>query len=72
MAKSREKIDFMLNELEFIHLSISLYLQALYDDNGSFVARVFIARSRLAERWRRIENTAASEHTNTISGRIRY
>lgn len=47
-------------------------LQALYDDNGSIVARVFIARSRLAERWRRIENTATSEHTNTISGRIRY
>ena len=30
MAKSREKIDFMLNELEFIHLSIILYIMLKY------------------------------------------
>lgn len=29
LAKSREKIDFMLNELEFIHLSISLCTRML-------------------------------------------
>lgn len=30
MARSREKIDFMLNELEFIHLSIILYIMLKY------------------------------------------
>lgn len=44
MAKSREKIDFMLNELEFIHLSIILYNMLKYMGHTS--ATVAIASNR--------------------------
>lgn len=54
LAKSREKIDFMLNELEFIHLSISLYTLML-----NYTARVSLRwqnEPALYCRWEYIES----------------